>query len=475
MTEYAGAKAAAPFSLSQPATSDYNPCMVTQHLSFLGGFEVRINETDINHFPTDKTRALLAYLAIESDNPVPRPQLATLLWGDLSDEAARSNLRKSLFRLRKTLGEAADTLLAVSRSEVHFKSQTAVIDLLRFEQLSRSEHLEELAQAAALYRGELLAGLVIEDAPEFEEWLFARREQLVQQLLNMLAKQAELALAQKPPAPEIALAAAQRQLALEPWREVAHRQLMRTYALTGQRAEALAQYERCLLVLEEELGIEPSAETEKLALSIRGEQLMTTHLYGFERGMASFVGRERDINRLISRLHGPDTRLVTVTGPGGIGKTRLATEAIFRSVAQRSAYFVPLEGVTTPAGVWQKLGERLEITPGPRGISPESIITFLAERSPLILFDNYEQLLPNTEVVERLLARTEAVQLLITSRAPLKLRAEFRLALEGLPIPPPGTAAAELGDYGAAQLLQTTGEQVNPDLAITDENVSSDH
>ncbi|MEM7798446.1 MAG: tetratricopeptide repeat protein [Chloroflexota bacterium] len=441
--------------------------MTQLEIHMLGTFEARLGDRLINNFPTAKVRALLAYLAAEGDHIHTRTALATLVWGDVDEASARSNLRNLLFRLRKVLKEESDNLLTVSRSDIEFHIDRATIDLHTFSRLTQSDRREDLEMAATLYRGEFLTGLEISGAPAFDEWLINKREQLHQQILTTLSQLTELYFAEQAYAP--ALETASRQLALEAWRESAFRQLMRIHSASGNRAAALAQYDRCVTVLEAELGVEPSAETEQLASSIRGEQLLTTHLYHFSTPKTPFVGREADINRIIARLNVPGTRLVTVTGTGGVGKTRLVKETVIRSLGNREAYFIPLENVTSQAAIWQLVGDRLNIPPGSRGISERDVIDFLEERSPLLVFDNYEHLLPSTSSIDRILAETSDAQLLLTSRMPLKLRSEWRLAIEGLLAPPEG-AEAEIEQYPAVVMLVSIGQQVDSSLEVTLEN-----
>ncbi len=444
----------------------YNVDMTPLTLRLLGSFQASVGTTPIEDFPTDKVRALLAYLAVEFAHEHPRTHLATLLWGDWDEKSAKANLRKSLFRLRKALGSSAENCLTITRTSVQFHAESAEIDLYKFTQLSQSDDLADLSRAVDLYGGDLLAGLEIWDAPTFNEWLTVQREQLHQQFLQLLYQVGELHLAQEDYV--AAQAVVTRQLALEAWREGAHRQLMRVYLGLGQRAEALAQYERCVAALEQELGAATSAETEELASAIRGEQLLTTHLHHFAAPQTPFVGRIADLNRLIARLNTPNTRLITLIGTGGIGKTRLAIEAITRSLGNRPAYFLPLHAVTTQEGIWQLLGEQLGIKANRHSKITDEVLAFLRDRAPLLVFDNYEQLLPNTRCIEQLLTHAPDVQILVTSRAPLHLRAEWRLPLEGLEVPP--SDGADIADFPAVQLLLTTGQQVRPTLELSAEN-----
>ncbi len=440
--------------------------MTSLNLQLFGQFQAMIGSQRLAGFRSDKVRALLAYLAVESGRKHTRTELATLFWGGLDDKAARANLRKSLFRLRQTLGDAAETVLTLTNHDVQFEPTSPNIDVHQFTQLAQSNVLSDLVQAADLYQGQLLTGLDISDAPDFEDWLSHQREQFYQQYLTLLDQLGELYLAQADYG--TAQAVARRQLALEPWRETAHRQLLRAYAAAGQRTEALNQHERFVAILAQELGLSPATETETLVAAIRDEQIRSTHLHNFAAPQTQFVGRERDIQQIIARLSAPNTRLITLTGPGGIGKTRLAVEAVTRNLGYRQVYFLSLEGLTTQAGVWQLLAERLGIKSSAGSRIDREVIAFLRERAPLLLFDNYEQLLPDTGCIEQLLSEAPDVQLLVTSRSPLNLRAEWRLPIEGLALPTENTS--DLSEFSAVQLLLTVGQQVQPGLSLSSEN-----
>ncbi|MEM7335334.1 MAG: BTAD domain-containing putative transcriptional regulator, partial [Chloroflexota bacterium] len=440
--------------------------MTNLHLQVLGAFQVRLGTRTLEKLPTEKGQALLAYLAIESERKHTRAELATLFWGELGEAAARANLRKSLFLLRQVFGDSLNTAFTLTHHDVQFRADNATVDLHQFMQLAQSENLAELERAIDLYRGQLLAGLDITGAPDFEDWLSNQREQIQQNFLTLLHKTGEMYLVQENY--EASQAVARRQLALEPWREMAHRQLLRAYMAAGQRAEAVAQHEQFVSILNHEMGLEPSAETKALATAILHEQGLASQLHNFALPQTTFIGRERAINRIVARLNAPNGRLMTILGPGGIGKTRLAIEVVRRSMGLREAYFLPLEGLQTQADVWQLLGERLGIQSRAGSRIEREIITFLRERNPLLVFDNYEHLLPDTTCIEQLLTHAPNGQLLVTSRMPLNLSAEWQLPLDGLGLPPEGEQ--DIGQFPAVQLLLTAGQQVQPNLSLSDEN-----
>ncbi len=466
-------------------------------LQLLGDFRVIAGDRPIEGFATDKVRALLAYLAAESGRAHTRTALATLLWSEWDEAAALANLRKTLFRLRQALAEttegSADRYLSITRGEVQFHAGSAAVDLQQFEQAARSEDRAQLTVAANLYTGELLAGLALSGAPVFEEWLTVRREQLHQQALSVFDRLADhyLALGQTEQVQQYAA----RQLALEPWRETAHRQLMRAYAAAGQRAQALAQYAHCQAILADELGVEPSAETKALAAGIRKDRSPAARLHHFPPALTTFIGRDNDVALITNRLTHPQTRLITLTGTGGMGKTRLAMEAAARWVAQVNmgeAYFVPLSAVATQQLLWQTLGQQLGVPVGKHGLSAadvlarlqsqfddddsdenESTLFYLQSPPLLLVLDNYEQLLPDTRAVEQILQQAPQTRLLVTSRLPLNLRGEWRLPLVGLPVPPPDIPLTDLAAYPSVQLLVSAAQQTWPAFQLDERNAEA--
>ncbi|MEZ4620902.1 MAG: BTAD domain-containing putative transcriptional regulator [Caldilineaceae bacterium] len=244
-------------------------------LRFLGPFHVSIDATPVTDFHSDKARALLAYLAVEPQEHT-RTALATLLWPEIGDQYARTNLRNTLYRLRQTLAGAragaGDELLTVTRQTVQFNPAQGAVDVLRFETLLAQRatlaapDTDPLDEAIALYQGELLAGFQVDDALPFEEWLRLRRELLQQQALltgHTLATAHESAGRY-----EQAYAVAGRLLTLDPYREETHQQIMRLLASMGQPNQALHQLEQLRKLLREEMGIDPAAETLALAKQI---------------------------------------------------------------------------------------------------------------------------------------------------------------------------------------------------------------
>lgn len=311
--------------------SSTNACPARLNLSFLGAFEAHLEGKPLTHY-----QCLLAYLALNSDRAVPREVLASTFWPDETDSVARHNLRQALYELRRALGDAQrpnDPYLNVARRTVCFNSQSDY--LLDVRQFLDAIEAHDLETAVALYQGDLLPGFTCDSLP-FEEWLRQERESLHRLALEAMSELAQAYL--HAGRLDKAQVTAQRQLALEPWREIAFRQLMQAYAEAGDRANAAATYEKCQAVLAEELGIAPSPETtalyEDIAAGRFSARRSTEPLnpprrakHNLPAETAPFVGREVELAEIARLQNHEGRRLVTITGPGGMGKSRLALAA----------------------------------------------------------------------------------------------------------------------------------------------------
>jgi WD40 repeat protein/DNA-binding SARP family transcriptional activator len=318
--------------------------------------------------PSDKARALLAYLAVESDRAHRREKLAGLLWPGSLETSARTNLRRVLADLRQAIGDhlAVPPYLLIAQDTLQFNTASdAFVDVSTFTDLSgqlalaspsvattnppartssqsstSQPNLSALEEAVALYRAPFLEGFSISDSPEFEEWALLTRERLNRLMLSALHHLAHAYQAQGEYQP--ALHHAWQQLDIDPWREVAHRQVMALLALSGQRGAALAHYETCRRLLAAELGVEPSQPTRELAELLRsGEWPPPARVETWRpaaeprtvgpcpyRGLAAFrqpdagffFGREAFVARLAEAV-GQGTPVVILVGSSGSGKT----------------------------------------------------------------------------------------------------------------------------------------------------------
>jgi DNA-binding SARP family transcriptional activator len=277
---------------------------------------------------------MLAYLALPLGRAHPRDKLAALLWGGIREDSARASLRQTLFVVRKALQGADAQALEQEGDTLRLEPARVEADVAAFELAAATGTPEALARAAALYQGDLLAGLALNEAP-FEEWLVSERERLrelaIEGLARLLVHQRKVA------TPGAAVHSALKLLALDPLQEPAHRALMCLYVEIGRRESALRQYQHCVGVLQRELGIEPEAETKTLYQEILRQRPQRPIAVNapvtrpaarlVERRAPSveteLIGRSQEIERLRAELAGAASgtgRVVAVVGEAGIGR-----------------------------------------------------------------------------------------------------------------------------------------------------------
>jgi DNA-binding SARP family transcriptional activator len=311
-------------------------------VALLGPVTVLLDGQPVS-FGYDKLRALLAYLALEAAQPARREKLAGLLWPDQTEQSAQDSLRQALSRLRKTLGDRQSDcpLLIIERETVQLPLSSDIwVDVRAFQDsLARtSRHLhrhpqdcETCAQAritaCQYYRGDFLADLSLPDSDLFEDWAAARRERLSQQAVEAFTQLIHHdGLKEDTPRLRMDILSL---LKLDPWNETAHAAWMSLLAGSGQRAEAVSYYQKVRQTLLDELGIEPSLDLARVYEKIKGatgelsDQPAPRHVAGLPVPLAPLVGRRAELAELHAWLADPARRLITVTGPGGVGKTRL--------------------------------------------------------------------------------------------------------------------------------------------------------
>lgn len=468
---------------AEPPLITYNGPMARLDLSFLGTFHILRDGQALTHFRANNNRGVLAYLALNRHRPVAREVLAALFWPDESDATAHNNLRQAIYQLRQLLGDTANEgapYLNITRQTAQFNPDSDyTLDVSRF--LAAIE-TRDLDTAAALYQGELLPGFTC-DSLAFEEWLRLERERLHQLALEAMFEAAQDHLAAN--RPDKAGALARRQLALEPWREPAHRQLMQGTALAGDRAGALAQFDAARAVLWQELGVAPAAATVTLLEEIKagrygpaaaGETIRPPQprRHNLPADLTPFMGREIELAQIEHLLTRERQRLVTIVGPGGMGKTRLALAAGAALLEQYEdgVYFVDLAPLTHATDIPQAVAVALGYQPPDRSAALEpQLLAALHQQHLLLILDNFEHLLDGAALVSAMLQGCPRLSILATSRERLHLAGESRYELGGLEFPDEVSAEDAL-NYTAVQLFAESGRRARPGFAVTAANVA---
>ena len=471
-------------------------------------------------FDSRKALALLAYLAAHP-GPHTRAELALLLWPESDTTRARGALRYTLHAVKRATG---DDWLDVTRTHVALPEAAGLaVDLHAFRAAQAAATdtatdmatdetgpaapdraaIDRLARAAALYRDDFLAGFTLRDSANFDEWQFFQTEQWRQRLIDVLTRLARLHAARQEYGP--AIAAAQRLAGLDPLREDVHRDLLEMLLASGQRAAAHRLYAAYAARLEAELGVAPGAAMQALlhapGVHVSGDRASATdetaqddtalgsatvsegtpaqpRPHNLRTPAGGFVGRKTEQRALVAQLLDDECRLLTLVGPGGMGKTRLAQQVahnLRHAPAPHFAdglFYVALTGVTEQSALVAAVAGALTFAFS--GVKPplEQLQNFLAAKRCLIVLDNFEQLAPVASVLADLLSAAPGLTLLVTSRARLHLYEEWLYAVDALDVPPPemDPAAADVATllgYSAVELFYQRARRTNPrfDLA----------
>lgn len=444
-------------------------------LTLLGRFRLE-DGGSLVRLPTRKVESLLAYLALHPQSH-PREQLAALLWGERPHAQAMASLRTALSALRKPLGQAA---LISDRHTVQLNPQLDLwVDVRAFQSRWESEPIAAdghgLPEPADLYAGDLLDEF-------YDDWIVPLREQLRRLHIARLLDLTQALRARSDY--QQAIQTAQRVLDSDAGNEPAHQHLIFCYLAAGDRAEAIAQYERCRAILQREFGVEPLPETTALYHWLRRAETPTPRSAAAALPsnvpfpISSFVGREAALMHLRQAL-GP-ARLLTLTGPGGCGKTRLANQLALALLAERAyadgVWWVALAALSHAALTPQAVARALGVTKPPSQGVVQALTDHLRPRHLLLVLDNCEHVLEAAAgLAETLLAACPHLQIVTTSREALGLTGESAVAVPPLTLPAgtDGVAPDALLAAEGPRLFHERARAVRADFAVTEANAAS--
>ena len=419
-------------------------------LATLGEFTIALNGEPVGGLASRKADALLVYLAVTRRSHA-REHLATLLWDDRPLDRSLANLSVVLNSLKKQLA----SFLQIDRKTIAIDLDSVIsVDLLQLieaidawdpqaerESIDRKDAVRLLDEALSAYQGDFLQGFHLREARGFDEWVSLERERIqrvvqtsLRQLSDAYRQQGDLI---------AAIGCLHRALAIDLLQEELHRELMQNLALSGQYGAALTQYRECAAVLKAELDVEPALATRHLYNRILARR--ERPLDNLPSLATMTIGRQGEVKEIHNHLRETNTRMLTLVGVGGIGKTRLALEVAFslRDAFFEGLWFVDLAPVEDPELVPQAIGRVLAMPDGPlaAGMPPqEGILTklldFLETKDLLLILDNCEHLLDAcVPITERLLRHCPGLKVLVTSRERFDLPEEHLFIVEPLIIP----------------------------------------
>jgi predicted ATPase/DNA-binding SARP family transcriptional activator len=458
----------------------------------LGGVRILRAGEPVAGLSTHKAEALLIYLA-STRSPQPREVLADLLWDERTQSQAMGNLRGVLTNLRQVLGDT----LTITRDVAGINSEAEVwldsfeledsLAAIRRQGKLKADTARQAASVLELYKGEFLQGFSVFDCRGFEDWSVRERERIHHLAVDGLSELVTFEIDEKEYQPGMAHAA--RLLDLDPLMESAHRQMMLLLALSGQCSAALRQYETCQKLLREDLSVEPDMETRDLHNYIRAGKLgareepgfiplktTDTRSHNLPVQLTSFIGREREMGEIKKLL--ASTHLLTLTGIGGTGKTRLALQVSADLIAEfpGGVWLVELAPLRDPAQVEQTVASVLAVRAVPERSLSDLLVEDVREKHLLLILDNCEHVVEVCAQLANLLLRNApGIKIMATSRVHLNLEGEVNYPVPPLALPDPKRTipALALAQYEAVRLFIERATAMQPSFTVTNENATA--
>lgn len=382
-------------------------------LQLLGGLSCRHASLTVEKFATRKAALLLIRLGLAGGISIQRDELATLLWPDEPVDVSRPRLRQAVISLKRSFPDSEAFPLEASKNDVRFEDGAVHVDSMEFERLARGGNDEE---AVFVYRP-LLPGWT-------DPWIAPYRKRLEGLFVQAVLRLAEAA------EPDRAIRILSEAYAVHPLNETLVSAYMTRLNRSGEQARSLQAYDHYVAMLDSQMGIGPGSAIRSLAedaaaTGARVESIpIRIEATALPRPLTRMFGREPTIDRLSVLVRG-GRRLVTLTGIGGIGKTRVALEFSRRQDSFDPVAFVPFIEVSGNALVFEAVHAALGIPTSFRSDSAATLIKALANRRALLIFDGIEHLLPGVaRIVGGLLAACPELTIIATSRVPLGIAGE---------------------------------------------------
>jgi len=445
----------------------------------LGKFEVKSDGKPVA-ITSRPAQSLFAYLILSAGTVHRREKLAGLLWPDSLEETARGNLRHALWQIRKSLPPLTKHLLADDLSIAFNASSDYWLDAAKVEKLSDRVTADELTAVLSEYQGELLPGF-------YDEWVVLEREHLYSIFENQMTNLMSL-LQEEKRWPDI-LDWGERWIKLGQKPEPAYRALMNAHAAKGDMSKVAATYERCVKSLKE-FGVEPSEQTRALYERLKaGKEVFetgpTVPVKEKREGppktnlpvpLTSFIGREQELKDITKSLS--ESRLLTLIGSGGVGKTRLAIQTAHDLIRKfkDGVSWVELVGLQDGSLIPQEIAQALSVREVSNQPILETLKTHLKSKELLLVLDNCEHLIEAcAQTVESLLASCPKLKILATSRERFDLFNETTWNVPSLPLPEMrgSISLKQLKGFASIELFVERARNVNSGFVLTEQNASS--
>ena len=446
----------------------------------LGKFEVS-SDGQIVTINSRPAQSLFAYLILSAGTAHRREKLAGLLWPDSLEATARDNLRHALWRIRRALpSNPKIEYLHTDDLSISFNASADYwLDAAELEKLSDSSSTDELMNVLSEYQGELLPGF-------YDEWVVLEREHLHSIFEHHMARL--MSLLQDGGRWLDILDWGERWIKLGQKPEPAYRALMSAHAVMGDMSKVAATYERCVKSLGE-LGIEPSEQTKQLYKDLKSGKEIPIAESTSPKPLAikevsstipvpltSFIGREKELKEIVKLLS--SSRLVTLTGSGGVGKTRLAIQTANDSIKKfkDGVFWVGLVGLSDENLIPQEITQSLNLREFPNAQLIEVLKTYLKSKDILLVIDNCEHLIRACAMyAEQLLAACPKLKILATSIEALGLINETTWQVPSLPLPETqgSLSLKELQGFASIKLFVERASIAKTGFTLNEKNAPS--